>query len=78
MFYNDRVLVKTFPCHTDKWVISKVLGYLKEQGQRRPPTMLTKYKLRPSLVTFIRYLSKDLFGYLKKRSVKTMLYYEKY
>ena len=40
--------------------------------------MLTKYKLRPSLVILIRYLLIDLFGYLKKkRSVETMLYYDK-
>ena len=41
---HDRLQGKTFPCHTDKVMISKVLGYLKEQGLKRPSSMMTQYK----------------------------------
>ena len=32
MLYNDRVLIKTLVCHTDKVVISTVVWLIEEQA----------------------------------------------
>ena len=73
ILYDDRVRVKTFPCHIDKVVIITVLGYLKEAGQRRPSSMVTGYKSRPSFVPLKRSYQYSVSLLERTRSGKTIV-----